>query len=214
MNATILNVMVLGLFIISTSAMADVKKTTSSTTTTTTVTQAAAAPDSAMMERMKEYMTLNENHELLKSFAGVWKTESKMWMAPNTQPETSQGTSDNRMILNGHYLEQNFTGTAMGGPYEGRGIMGYDNMKKEFTTLWFDNMGTGIMKGSSKYDPATKTFTETGTMSCPVSNETNRWYKSVITLIDADHYKYESYMKDEKGQEFKGMEVNYTRAQS
>jgi hypothetical protein len=203
------------IFISSTTMLlADEKTVSNTTTTTTTVTQAPAmTPEQqAMMARMNDYTTVTEKHELLKSMAGIWKTDAKFWMAPNTPPEESQGTSENVVIMDGRFLEQNFNGTAMGKPFEGRGFLGYDNMRKEYTSIWFDNMATGIMTGTSQYNPQTKTLTEEGSMSCPISNETHRWYKAVTTFIDPDHYKYETYMKDEKGQEFKGMEINYNRA--
>jgi hypothetical protein len=163
------------------------------------------------MTRMKEYTTPNENHQLLEHLAGNWTTAAKFWMDPKAEPETSNGTSSAKMIMGGRFLEQNFTGTAMGQPFEGRGLLGYDNLKKEFTSVWFDNMATGIMTGSGKYDDVAKTITSEGSMSCPITNETHRWYKDVTTWIDDDHYKYESYMKDKDGQEFKGMEITYTR---
>ncbi len=211
---TMLKVLVIaGLVMSSRMVFADDKVVSSTTTTTTNVTQAAAVmtpEQQAMMARMKEYMTINEKHELLKSMVGTWKTNAKFWM-PGAPAEESTGMSENRLILDGHFLEQDFTGTAMGKPFEGKGFLGYDNMRKEYTSIWLDNMATGIMTGASQYDPATKTLKEEGSMSCPMTNETHRWYRSVTTFIDKDHYKYESYMKDEKGVETKGMEIDYTR---
>ena len=52
-----------------------------------------------------------------------------------------------------------------------------------------------------------------GRMSCPITNERNRWYKAVTTFIDPDHYTYESFMKDADGKEFRSMIISYTRAQ-
>jgi len=164
------------------------------------------------MAQMKDYMTPNENHKLLESLAGEWKTNVKFWMDPKSEPQVSEGTSTAKMIMNGRFLEQSFNGTAMGQPFEGRGILGYDNIKKEFTSTWLDNMATGIMTATGKYDPSSKILTSEGSMSCPMTNETHRWYKDITTITDADHYTYESYMKDKDGKEFKGMEITYTRA--
>jgi hypothetical protein len=215
MQKTFLTLMV-GVFLLlgTVISVADEKTVTTVTTNTVTTTAAPAMSpeEQVMMGRMKEYTTPNENHKVLESLAGKWNTTAKFWMKPGGEPEVSSGTSDARMIFGGRFLEQNFTGTVMGQPFEGRGIYGYDNMRKEYTGIWFDNMATGIMSSVGKYDPATKTLSDEGSMSCPITNETHRSYRSVTKIIDANHYTYETYMKDEKGQEFRSMEITYTRA--
>ena len=174
--------------------------------------KAAQAMSPEQQVRMQEYSTPNEHHAILKDLAGSWKTEVKFWMDPNGEPEVSEGMSEAKVIFDGHFLEQSFTGTAMGKPFEGRGILGYDNMRKEYTSVWFDNMATGIMTSNGQYDSATKTMKEEGNMSCPISNENHRWYREVTTLIDTDHYTYETYMKDKDGKEFRSMLITYSRA--
>ena len=174
--------------------------------------KAPSPEQQAMMARMQEYSATNEHHDFLKSLAGSWKANVKFWMDPNGQPEESMGTSEAKMILNDHFLEQNYVGTAMGKPFEGRGIYGYDNMRKEYTGIWFDSMATGIMLSAGQYDAATKMMKDEGSMSCPITNETHRWYRSVTGIIDADHYTYETFMKDKDGKEFRSMLISYTRA--
>ncbi len=165
----------------------------------------------AMQGRMQEYMTPNKNHALLQSLEGTWKAEVQFWMDPKGEAQVTQGMSESKMIMNGRFLEQKYNGLMMGKPFEGRGIYGYDNIREEFTGIWFDNMATGMMISSAKYNSMAKTLTEEGSMSCPITNEAHRWYRAVTTFTDADHYKYESYMKDKDGNEFKGMMINYTR---
>lgn len=167
----------------------------------------------ALQARMQEYSTPNEHHEFLKSLSGTWTTNVKFWMDPKGEAQESEGTSEAGMIMGGRFLEQKFNGAFMGQPFEGRGLYGYDNIRKEYTGLWFDNMATGIMISSAKHDPATKTMTEEGSMSCPITNERDRWYKAVTTFVDSDHYTYESFMKDADGKEFRSMIISYTRAQ-
>ena len=50
-------------------------------------------------------------------------------------------------------------------PFEGMGIVGYDNLLKKFVSVWIDNMGTGLMPGTGTYDAATKTYTYTTVVS-------------------------------------------------
>ena len=58
--------------------------------------------------------------------------------------QESTGTSENKMILGGRYLEQHYDGTMMGQPFCGIGY-GFDNYKKKYVATWIDSMGTGIL---------------------------------------------------------------------
>src|SRR3989338_2792101 len=117
-----------------------------------------------MMANMEAYTTPNEHHDVLKTLEGNWQAEVKFWMDPAQEPQTSTGTSNATMIFGGRFLEQTYTGMMMDQPFEGRGILGYDNIQKEFQGIWIDSMGTGIMKSTGQYDEATKTIAEKGSM--------------------------------------------------
>jgi hypothetical protein len=165
----------------------------------------------AMMTNHKAYSTPNENHALLKTMSGNWSAEITMWMAAGSEGETSASSATGEMIFDGKFLQQTFSGAFMGQPYEGRGLIGYDNIRKEYQTVWYDNMGTGIMTGAGKYNPETKTIAEEGMMSCPITNAP-RWHRSVTTLSDGNNYTYETFMKDiTSGEEFRSMLIKYTR---
>ena len=98
-------------------------------------------------------------------------------------------------------------------PCEGIGFLGYTNLRQEYQSVWFDNMMTGMMVGTGEFDAATKTLTDEGDFSCPVTGETHRWYRTAWTVVDPDHTTYESYSRTPEGREFKSMEIRYTRAQ-
>lgn len=163
----------------------------------------------AMMAKWKEYSTPNENHKLLDFFLGKWDYTVKWWMSPDAKPEESKGNGEVKWIMGGRFLEQSVQGTSMNQPFNGMGILGYDNAEKEYKSVWIDNMGTGMMVGSGTYDPSTKTFTDKGTFSCPTQSEKS--YKSVTTIINKDKYSYEMYTADSDGKEFRNMEIIFTR---
>ncbi len=169
------------------------------------------AEKQAKMAEMQKYMTPNENHKLLEPLVGKWKASSKFWMSEGSEPEVSEGSINNHWIVEGLFVQQDFKGTSMGKPFEGMGIMGYDTIRGEYTSLWLDSMATGMMVASAQYDPATQTFNQKGTMSCPLTMEKNREMRSVWKIVDNDHNIYEMSMKDKDGKEFKAMEINYER---
>jgi hypothetical protein len=190
----------------------EVTQVTTETVTTTTTLPAAdkQVMDPEMMAKMKAFSTPNENHRVLDQFVGSWDNTVKMWMGPDSGPQVSQGTSETRWILDGHFIEQDFKGEHMGQPFTGRWTIGYDNLKKEYVSVWVDSMSTGINSSSGTYDPATKTFTEQGSFSCPIENGPLA-YRSKTRILDEDTYVHEMYMADKTGKDFKAMEITYNR---
>lgn len=166
------------------------------------------AQDEAMMKAWQEYMTPGPMHEVLAKGAGEWKADITMWMDPAMAPTQSQGTSKCEMIFDGRYFHGTFEGTYDGKPMHGMELSGYDNAKKEFFSTWIDNMGTGIMHLKGTYDEASKTLNYSGVMTDPMGNDVK--VREVVKHLDDNTMHFEMYM-DHQGQEFKTMEIKYTR---
>ena len=164
-----------------------------------------------MNKAWTEYMTPGPMHELLEKGTGEWTGDIKMWMDPSQPPTETTGTSVIKSILGGRYFEGTHTGSFNGMEMNGRDITGYDNAKQKFFNTWIDNFGTGIMYLEGTYDEGTKTFTFTGTSVDPLSKK-DVPVKQTIKRIDDDHQHMEMYMT-ENGQEFKTMEIDFTRKQ-
>ena len=169
------------------------------------------ASQEAMMAKMKEAGSPSEGHARLEPLVGTWRNSAMWWMSPGAAPEISQGTNENTWILGGRFVRSNFSGQAMGQPFEGIGIIGYDNIRHEYSSVWLDNMSTGMMTSTAQYDPATNTLKELGSFSCPMTGEAQRKFRATWTFIDPAHYKYEMYTLDKDGTEFKSMEIVYER---
>ncbi len=172
-----------------------------------------AQEDKAQMdENMKawtEYMTPGEMHKMLAENSGEWKTSTKAWMAPDTEPMLSEGSVKAEMLMGGRYLKMEHSGTSMGMPFNGISIEGYDNVKKKFVNIWIDDMGTGIARSEGTYDADNKTITYNGVMSDPMSKGDIK-FKSVLEIVDKDKSIFTMYMNYE-GKEMKWMEMTYTR---
>lgn len=167
-----------------------------------------------MAEKMKKMEALTapgDAHKVLEPLAGKWTYTLKFWMSPDAPAEESTGTSQDDLIYGGRFLMQVVKGTMMGKPFEGLGFTGYDNIKKEYVSIWLDGMATGIMTSSGQYDAATKTLTETGANSCPLTGEKDRKGRNVSTLVDNDHKTYTAYAMGPDGKENMMLEIFYTR---
>lgn len=165
----------------------------------------------AMMAQMQKYGTPGPEHQILQGLVGKYTATMRMWMAPGAKAQEMMGTSDQELMMDGRYLKQKFHGTWGGQPFEGIGITGYDKVRGEYQSIWFDNMGTGMMvsKGTPK---SANVIEETGTFGCPMTGEKDRWFRFELKVVDANNYTYTSYGKDPAGKEFKEMEILYQRA--
>ncbi len=156
-----------------------------------------------------EYMTPGSMHEMMAESVGEWKTKSTFWMTPSAEPMVMEGTATYEMILGGRYLKTDHTGTMMGMPFEGINLQGFDNATEKFTSVWFDNLGTGISVSTGIYDADKNSLFFTGSMIDPISGKDIE-YKQIVKFIDDNHQVFEMYTEYE-GKEYKSMEVEATR---
>ncbi len=175
-------------------------------------TTADAPPmDPVLAAKMQVLMTPNEAHKVLEAFAGKWAYTGKFWMSPEAPAQEMTGVTENAMDMGGRFLKQTITGPWMGQIFHGLGYTGYDNVKQEYVSVWLDDMGTGIMMVSGQYDAATKTLTQSGANSCPLTGEKARPGRSTWAVNDTDRNTYTSYTLGPDGKEFKSMEIVYAR---
>lgn len=171
---------------------------------------AAGAAD--MEKKMAEWMKINQpgpQHETLKKLAGKWKAEVSMTMMPGAPTQTSRGTETSEMILGDRYLQSEFAGEMMGMPFKGKGLMGHDNLKKKFVSLWVDEMTTGFMTSEGTADGSGKVITLTG--ECPEPSGETKSFRHVFTIESDDKHTFDAYAPGPDGKEFKMMSISYTR---
>jgi hypothetical protein len=154
--------------------------------------------------------TPGEAHKKLEPFVGSFTVKTKMWMDPSKPPEETGGTSENKWVLGGRFVEQRVEGTAMGQPFAGIGYTGYDNYKKKYIGSWTDSMGTMMMTSTGTADATGKKFTFWSTVDDVVMKKTVK-VKSQATIVDNDHQTYEMWSPAPDGKMFKSLEVQYTR---
>lgn len=154
-----------------------------------------------------------EGHKVFEDLVGSWKYSIKLWMDPSSPPQELEGKSKNSLIYGGRHLVQEFWGEAGGEHFEGRATTSYDNVRGEYSTVYIDNMSTGMMVSRGAFDPQSRTLNESGTFSCPVTGDTNVSSRSVLALGDKDHYTYTTYVAGLDGKEAKLMEISYERSE-
>ncbi len=167
-------------------------------------------PSQEQMEQMQkmweEAAKPGDEHKKLAETAGEWTADVEDYSAG--QPMKSTGTAKFTMLLGGRYLQQEFKGSMNGEQFEGIGIVGYDNLTKQFQEIWIDSMGTAIYvsKGSRLDD---KTTEAKGKMTMPGAGEMEM--RSVAKHADKDHMTFEMYGPGPDGKEMLFIKISYTR---
>jgi hypothetical protein len=166
-----------------------------------------------MMQKWKEASTPGAAHKVLEPMAGNWKYTSKWWEAADAKPEETTGTSNMKMILDGRFLQAEYKGKAMGMPFTGIGMTGYNNISGKYETLFLDNMATAMMHGEGTFDAATKTLSESGEHACPFTESKKAQYRAEWKITDKNNMTYTMYGHgmDGKAPEFKTMEMVFKR---
>ncbi len=164
----------------------------------------------AMAKAWENYMTPSDMHKLIAADEGKWTGEIVSWMAPGAPPTPpSQVSAEVKMILGGRYQESIYKGDMMGMPFEGRGLLAYDNIKKKFINTWIDNMGTGVMVMEGTFEETTKSITLSGEMMDP-SKGKEVIVRQVVTLSKKTQTT-EMYYLAADGKEFKSMEIKLSK---
>ena len=166
----------------------------------------AMDPD-AMMRMWQTAMTPGPGHERLEPMVGTFHARTTFTMARGAEPSVSEGTSENRWVLGGRYLEQSYRGMSMGMPFEGIGYTGYDNVQKRYVGTWMDTFGTGLMTSVGVGKPSERGMEFEASAHEPSGKRIAFLCK--ITIQDRDHHSYEMWTKGPN--RYRSMLVEYTR---
>jgi len=164
-----------------------------------------------IMDRSAPSETNNAN--VLIPLSGQWEYEATVWTG-TSEPQKAFGSTTNKMILGNRFLSSTVAGNLNIEGIEvivnGEGKIGYDNTKQSFNTVWTDSLSTGMMVGTAKYDEKTKTLTETGHFTNPVTGAEEK-FRAETKFVDADNYERTVYATGKSGKEAKLMQFKYTK---
>jgi len=159
----------------------------------------------AIMEIYKKVGTPGEPHKLLAKLEGSWTTRSRGWMEPDKPPVESSGTCEQKLILDGHYLQQVYTGDMMGQPFTGINLLGYDNHTRKYQSVWIDSMSTGIYFFEGLASPDGRTITQESNYDDPVKGPS--LWRTVTRIKDDNTVEFAMFLTPKGGKEEKMMEM-------
>jgi len=163
----------------------------------------------AEMDAHMKAGTPGAEHLALASTTGNYAVVVQSWHEPDGPATEETGTTVRTMELDGRVRIEKFSGTMMGMPFSGHGMMGFENVTGKYWSTWTDSMSTGMMVSEGTCD-AKKSCTFTGSWNDPITKKpvtarmTTRW-PSPTTEI------FEMYAPGKDGKEMKMMQLTYTK---
>jgi hypothetical protein len=155
------------------------------------VTSADPQDEKEMEKVMAAYekaATPNELHKGLTSWAGKWEQKGEFPMG------TWNGTVNYKPILGGRFVLAETTASMKVGDkpmeFEALQILGYDNVLKQYQTIWLDTMGTGMYFSPGTADASGKTVTYEAPAKDALTPQ-GRPFKVVITVDGPDKHTVE-----------------------
>jgi len=164
----------------------------------------------AMMAKMMAYATPGANHQHLNAFVGTFHCKVKFWMDPSAPAQESTGRMIATWMLGERYIQQHYKSQWMGQPFEGFGLMGYDNAEKKFFSTWMDTFTTGLFYETGSCDGSGKNFTLTGNNFDPQMGK-KKWTKTTLEVVSDNKHIMRMYSKGPDGKEMMSFEMIATK---
>lgn len=155
-------------------------------------------------------MTPGPMHQLLARLEGDWFFETTTFTVPGGAPERAQGEAQKRLIFGGRFLEESWRGEKLGAPWQGRSLLGWDNLAKEFQGVFLDDLTTAMIaaRGRLEADGAAVTFA--AETKNPFTDQLEQ-LRLVLRLTDENHHLIEIWAKAPKQPERRLQETRYSR---
>jgi len=172
-------------------------------------------PPAAPTDPWRAAAALGEHHRHLEGFVGEWTVTSRFWSAPDSAPVSSGGTMSARLILEGRFVQLDYTGElpgedGAGVPFGGLGLLGFDNLEQWHVGLWMDTVSTAVLAQQGVCDAEGGRLTLTGTFADPATGE-RRTLRTEYRFDGPDRFVMEHHLPDAEGREYRALEVVHER---
>lgn len=161
-----------------------------------------------------EFPKPQKEHSILKQFEGDWDAQCRLLYPeePGKDRESiqSRGREVAKLGYGDFWLVLDFTGEMHEKPFEGRGTIGYDPLKKKYVLTWFDSLNPRMMIAEGDADESGRMISLQADAVDPVTKEPYQ-QRLVFEVKDAGTRTLSFYFSVAEGKERKAMEIVYTR---
>ena len=150
--------------------------------------------------------TPSAEHKVLERNIGTW--DAALDMGPGAEP--AKGAMVIERGPGGFTVVTHFN-TDMGGmPFEGRGIDGYDPLKKKYVSVWVDSMAAAPMMMEGAWDEKAQTMTMFGEMLDMTTGKMAK-HKLITKWTGNDQMDFTIFAPGADGKETASLKIKYTR---
>jgi hypothetical protein len=142
-------------------------------------------------------------HARLKQLEGTWDATVK------TGQGESKGVMTYKLELGGLWLVSNFKADFGGQPFQGKGLDGYDPIKKKYVSVWADSMSPSLLVLEGHFDKEGKVFTQVG--EGPGMDGKMTKLKTVTKMENPDTMVFTLSSQDPNGKEQTMLTITYKR---
>jgi hypothetical protein len=176
----------------------------------------AIAPAAWADDKKEQAIQANEDgpgqvHKQLDVLAGTWNVAIKFKLG--VEEHEGKARCQAHWILDGRFLQQDYTSRFQGRPFSVLQLLGYDNQKKKTIEIVLESRATGVKHSEGSISEDGKVITNQGEVRDPVSGNIYQ-LKTVTTIKDNDHFTLEWCRLGDDGKEEKVVTLNHTRTKS
>jgi hypothetical protein len=150
-------------------------------------------------------------HQNLSGMAGNWDVAINYKLGDKVREGTA--SCEAKWILDGRFLQQDYTSQFQGKPYHVVQLIGYDNNRKKTIEIKLDNLSTGIMHNEGSISADGRIMTNQGES---LDSATGKPFKlrTVTTIVDTDHFTLEWFHVVDESKAERVVTMSHTRKKS
>jgi hypothetical protein len=167
----------------------------------------------SLVETWVQHAMPGPHHPLLGKMVGTWDLTVKYRMDSGAEVVESRGSCQRKWILGKRFVLEEFDGGSLALPFQGMAIYGYDAFEQKYTSVWVDTTSTAMTASRGTCQDDCKVIAFTGQHGDPWTG-TKRPSRGVTRLINDNEHVLELYEPGSNGQEFRVLEIRYTRKTS
>lgn len=176
---------------------------------TSSGSEGSATAEDDLMAAMVAAAAPGEHHALLAKMTGSWDVATLWWADGDAEPVPGEAEARHTMVMGGRFLQMEFEGLDEEMPFEGFGILGYDNATRCYQSTWNDSSSTVILFQQSEPGPTGPTIATWGTHVDLVKGHTiearNVW------TVKHDGLAFEMYESHKGAAEYRSLKIVYTK---
>lgn len=151
-----------------------------------------------------------EQHKAIDWMEGMWTATATQWRSEGAEPMEFQGMLNSQWVLDGRFLRNEFKSQKEGTAFQGLSYIGFNSATDEYEGTWMDTTSTQLAHSTGHYSKETNTLTMHGEFT---DQQTKRKVetRTEARMESPDRWTWEMYNKPEGGDEFKSLQVVFTK---